>query len=118
MTAQQTPFQLPVKAVEWNIHAATTIKDAAGNVLAECTGNGQHSDDAVRVAAEIEQRVNAHDELVAVARKFVDTIHTVENRCMAADGPVTPTHQEITDEELRAIYVAALAAIKATGSVS
>lgn len=33
-----------------------------------------------------------------------EIIEAVENRCMAADGPVTPTHQEITDEEIRRIY--------------
>jgi len=38
---------------------------------------------------------------------IVSLIDAVENRCMAVDGPVTPTHQEITDEELRKIYRAA-----------
>lgn len=41
------------------------------------------------------------------AQFFIDTIERVENRCMAADGPVTKTCDEITDEELRALYVAA-----------
>lgn len=31
-------------------------------------------------------------------------IDVVEQRCLAADGPVTKTHNEITDEELREIY--------------
>lgn len=31
-------------------------------------------------------------------------IDVVEQRCLAADGPVTKTHDEITDEELRRIY--------------
>lgn len=31
-------------------------------------------------------------------------IDVVEQRCLAADGPVTKTHNEITDEELRQIY--------------
>lgn len=35
---------------------------------------------------------------------IVDVIDGVETRCMAADGPVTPTHEEITDDELRTIY--------------
>lgn len=47
------------------------------------------------------------DKLRAVAQLYIDTIHGVENRCMAVDGPVTQTHQEITDAELRAVYVAA-----------
>lgn len=43
---------------------------------------------------------------------YVDTIHSVEQRCMAADGPVTPTCREITDDELRKAYVAAVNALK------
>ena len=31
-------------------------------------------------------------------------IDVVEQRCLAADGPVTKTHDEITDNELRRIY--------------
>lgn len=34
-------------------------------------------------------------------------IETVDNRCMAADGPVTPTLEEITVDEMRAIYALA-----------
>jgi hypothetical protein len=41
------------------------------------------------------------------AQLFIETIHTVENRCMAVDGPVTPTCDEITDAELRKLYDAA-----------
>jgi hypothetical protein len=60
-------------------------------------------------------RLNAENtKLRAVAQLYVDTIHWVENRCMAADGPVTPTHKEITDDELRKVYVAAQAALKGT----
>jgi hypothetical protein len=50
--------------------------------------------------------VNHESKSIAACRVVIDTIHSVENRCMAADGPVTPTHQEITDDELRAMYVA------------
>jgi hypothetical protein len=49
----------------------------------------------------------------AACRTVVDTIHSVENRCMAADGPVTPTCDEITDAELRAMYEACRAALLA-----
>lgn len=34
-------------------------------------------------------------------------LENVNNRCAAADGLVTPTRHEITDEELRRIYVLA-----------
>ena len=33
-----------------------------------------------------------------------EVIEAVDNRCIAADGPVTPTRLEITDEELQLIY--------------
>lgn len=44
----------------------------------------------------------------------IDTIHSVENRCMAVDGPVTPTSEEITDAELKRMYDAARAALTAS----
>ena len=37
-------------------------------------------------------------------RKIVDIIESIDMRCGAADGPVTPTRQEMTDKELRQIY--------------
>jgi hypothetical protein len=40
-------------------------------------------------------------------KRITDIIERVDNRCMAADGPVTPTRQEITDKEMRSIYLAA-----------
>lgn len=40
-------------------------------------------------------------------REIADAIVAVENRCMAVDGPVTPTCEEITDADLRKIYRAA-----------
>jgi hypothetical protein len=61
--------------------------------------------------------IAAGPELLAAAQLYIDTIEAVENRCMAVDGPVTPTHKEITDDELRAVYIAARDAIaKATRS--
>lgn len=36
--------------------------------------------------------------------KIAAIIEQVDNRCMAADGPVTPTNEEITLEELKQIY--------------
>jgi hypothetical protein len=35
------------------------------------------------------------------------TIESIDHRCLAADGPVTPTLQEATYPELRRIYQAA-----------
>lgn len=41
-----------------------------------------------------EQRLDAIAEILEI----------VDNRCAAADGPVTKTRHEITDEEYRRIY--------------
>jgi hypothetical protein len=67
-----------------------------------------------KFGALMHKTMGERDSLLAVAHKFINTIECVENRCMAADGPVTRTCKEITDDELRAIYKAARAAIKAS----
>jgi len=41
------------------------------------------------------------------AAKFCDILERIDNRCLAADGPVTPTLQEATTKELRSLYVLA-----------
>jgi hypothetical protein len=42
------------------------------------------------------------------ASAILGVFATVDQRSMAADGPVTPTEREITSSELRIIYLAAL----------
>lgn len=37
-------------------------------------------------------------------RKIAEIIASVDQRCMHADGPVTPTLQEMTQEEISEIY--------------
>jgi len=37
-------------------------------------------------------------------REIADILEAVDNRCMAVDGPVTPTKDEIRADELRTIY--------------
>lgn len=37
-------------------------------------------------------------------RAIADIIEAVDHRAMAADGPVTPTRDEITADELKQIY--------------
>jgi hypothetical protein len=37
-------------------------------------------------------------------RRIAEIIEDVDNRCMAVDGPVSDTRQEITKEEMREIY--------------
>lgn len=43
----------------------------------------------------------------AMGKQIVEIINGIENRCMAAEGPVTNTRHEMTDDELRRIYVLA-----------
>lgn len=56
---------------------------------------------------EIIKAVNDRRKLRKAASEICDILEIVDNRCMAADGPVTPTLQEITAEELRRLYKAA-----------
>lgn len=46
------------------------------------------------------QVCEARERLDAIAQ----IIENVDNRCMAADGPVTPTLKEMTQEEIKVIY--------------
>ncbi len=38
------------------------------------------------------------------ADRFCELLEAIDTRCMAADGPVTPTLQEATADELRKLY--------------
>ena len=40
--------------------------------------------------------------------RIAEIIEGVDNRCMAADGPVTPTLQEMQQSEISEIYELAL----------
>lgn len=46
----------------------------------------------------------AMEELIRRLRRIAQIIEDVDNRCLAADGPVTPTLQEMTVDEMREIY--------------
>ena len=37
-------------------------------------------------------------------KRIAEIIEAVDNRCMAVDGPVTPTLQEMTQSEISEIY--------------
>lgn len=39
------------------------------------------------------------------ADRFCELLESIDNRCMASDGPVTPTLTEATADELRRLYV-------------
>ena len=44
------------------------------------------------------------DDLAARLVRIAEIIETVDNRCMAADGPVAPTLAEMTQKEISEIY--------------
>ena len=44
------------------------------------------------------------DDALEKLTKIAEILEAVDNRCMAADGPVTPTKAEITEKELKEIY--------------
>jgi len=44
--------------------------------------------------------------------KIMDVVLNVESRCLAADGPVTPTLDEMTEGEMRVIWLLAVAGSK------
>lgn len=52
------------------------------------------------------------EQIIGYCALIQVVIERVEDRCMAVDGPVTPTHKEIRDSELRRIYYAAQHAIR------
>lgn len=37
-------------------------------------------------------------------KQIAEIIESVDDRCLAADGPVTPTHREIRLNEIQKIY--------------
>lgn len=76
-------------------------KKSAGNVTAKIRALPPGPDALEMVRAEAVKQYQ-------VAAKAIDeVVRSVEARCMAADGPVTPTLQEMTEHELRVIWIAA-----------
>lgn len=62
-------------------------------------------DNAIRDSHDVEERLRA----------IKDIIDSVETRCLAADGPVTPTLKEMGEDELRKIYRLAGGKVKHMG---
>lgn len=78
-------LHLPVAAVEWACHAPTTIKDASGKVLAECSGYGRHAAEDEAIAAEIVRRVNAYDRLQADVMTLALRLHFEDDNMNAPE---------------------------------
>ena len=63
---------------------------------------------ALSVIAARDARIKELREALEIV---VSTILSAEDRCMAADGPVTLTSDEITEGELTRMYIAARVAL-------
>jgi hypothetical protein len=50
------------------------------------------------------ERIEADTTSMVRLRRIKQIIEDVDNRCMAADGPVTPTLKEMTQDEISRIY--------------
>lgn len=63
----------------------------------------------VQVAVKVKGRAGVQSlaRMVAAAGRILETVETIEARAMAADGPVTSTLREATEQELRRIWLAA-----------
>jgi hypothetical protein len=73
-----------------------------GKILAK------HDAGIIEAALELEGVARDNGDTAAMRQARLDSIKEIidgiENRCMAADGPVTNTRHEMSDEELRRIY--------------
>lgn len=61
------------------------------------------------LAAQVALEVNVAITRTEALNEIAGIIVAVDNRCMAADGDVTPTNEEITSKELFEIYRLAIA---------
>lgn len=75
---------------------------AIGKILAK------HDAGVIEAALELEGVARDNGDSAAMANtrltSIKEIIDGIENRCMAAEGPVTNTRHEMTDEELQRIY--------------
>lgn len=65
-------IKLPVMAVQWSCHARTTIKDAAGDVIADIGGRGRSSEEDVAIAAELVSRINSGDSIALARSRIIE----------------------------------------------
>ena len=57
-------------------------------------------EEVARLNTDAASMANMNVRVAHASRDFNEIIDAIENRCMAADGPVTPTLQEMTESEL------------------
>lgn len=66
--------------------------------------NMEENPNAEQLAEEVVRRYNAFSPVTQSIDRFNKIIDNIECRCMAVDGPVTPTLQEMKEDELAAIW--------------
>jgi len=58
----------------------------------------------MKITDRLRERFDANRERDARLRRIAEIIETVDGRCLAADGPVTATLNEMTQQEISEIY--------------
>ncbi len=85
----------------------------AKRIYLQVDPDGETACDWVDGITWCEDRINESDIVYVRAdltntseklKRIAGIIERVDNRCMAADGPVTPTLQEMTQSEISEIY--------------
>lgn len=69
-----------------------------------------HIDELLAELCRNRRLLEAGERLAELLKPVADIIETVDNRCSAADGPVTPTEREITQGEMKRLLLITWAA--------
>ena len=83
------------------MHAGTTAVTCAATDATPMPTKAKFSKEEIAMGLQL---IDARNSLDAIA----SIIENVDNRCMAADGPVTATLREMTAEEIKTIYQLAM----------
>ena len=102
-------YKAPLKRKREDGSCSITIGFLVCEVAEWVGGNGAEVIADALNAARSPAPEGAETDPAAGARlaEIARIIEYVDNRCMAADGPVTKTRHEMTDDEMRAIYALA-----------
>ena len=91
-------------------HETTELTDRVQKfALTGLTAAKQHTETSYLINdlhAAVCDRDREIETLMTAVKEVGDTIHAVETRCMAVDGPVSKTSDEITELDLKRIWKA------------
>lgn len=81
----------------------TCLEDDSARLL-DANPNDEIAQNMQRAVELVEQLREEHAVAAVRLRRIAQIIDAVDRRCMAADGAVTDTRQEMTADELHEIY--------------